>query len=206
MSLLDFSPRIPLGTFSILLCFGKAYLNNNKNKKKTLWSFNSPIIYWIKIVTEFRGMHVLPAKHSYVWLPRKTDYRTDREADRQTDRHMHRQNPIAVLFHLSYRCMLHKEWKTLSQCFPICLTIVCYIRNGKPFRSVFPICFELNPHPTGPGRKSYWFFTSFTSFICCKWRRFFWKEISNNKLDHSQVTQTRHDIVKKDTRIDCIGI
>ena len=26
----------------------------------------------------FRGMHVFPAKHSYVWLPRKCDFRTDR--------------------------------------------------------------------------------------------------------------------------------
>ena len=29
-------------------------------------------------------MHVLPAKHSYAWLPRKCDYRTD--TDRRTDR------------------------------------------------------------------------------------------------------------------------
>ena len=28
-------------------------------------------------------MHVLPAKHSYAWLPRKCDYRTDRWTDRQ---------------------------------------------------------------------------------------------------------------------------
>ena len=31
------------------------------------------------IVTAFRGMHVLPAKHSYAWLPRKCDYWTDRQ-------------------------------------------------------------------------------------------------------------------------------
>ena len=31
------------------------------------------------IVAAFRGMHVLPAKHSYAWLPRKCDYRTDRQ-------------------------------------------------------------------------------------------------------------------------------
>ena len=38
------------------------------------------------IVATFQGMHVLPAKHSYAWLPRKCDYRTDthRRADRQT--------------------------------------------------------------------------------------------------------------------------
>ena len=28
-------------------------------------------------------MHVLPAKHSYVWLPRKRDYRTDTHTDRR---------------------------------------------------------------------------------------------------------------------------
>ena len=30
-------------------------------------------------------MHVLPAKHSYAWLPRKCDYRTYTQTDRQTD-------------------------------------------------------------------------------------------------------------------------
>ena len=29
------------------------------------------------VVAAFRGMHVSPAKHSYAWLPRKCDYRTD---------------------------------------------------------------------------------------------------------------------------------
>ena len=37
-----------------------------------------------KIVAAFRGMHVSPAKHSYAWLPRKCDYRTDRHMDKQT--------------------------------------------------------------------------------------------------------------------------
>ena len=37
------------------------------------------------IVAAFRGMHVSPAKHSYAWLPRKCDYRTDGRTDRQTD-------------------------------------------------------------------------------------------------------------------------
>ena len=39
----------------------------------------------INIVAAFRGMHVSPAKHSYAWLPRKCDYRTDRQIDGQTD-------------------------------------------------------------------------------------------------------------------------
>ena len=32
----------------------------------------------INIVAAFQGMHVSHAKHNYVWLPRKCDYRTDR--------------------------------------------------------------------------------------------------------------------------------
>ena len=32
-----------------------------------------------------RGMHVSHAKHSYVWLPRKSDYQTDRCTHAQTD-------------------------------------------------------------------------------------------------------------------------
>ena len=37
------------------------------------------------IVAAFRGMHVSPAKHSFAWLPRKCDYRTDRHKHRRTD-------------------------------------------------------------------------------------------------------------------------
>ena len=36
------------------------------------------------IVAAFWGMHMSPVKHSYVWLTRKCDYRTDRWMDRQT--------------------------------------------------------------------------------------------------------------------------
>ena len=36
---------------------------------------------WINIVAAFKGMHVSPAKHSYAWLPRKCDYRTDGQTD-----------------------------------------------------------------------------------------------------------------------------
>ena len=38
------------------------------------------------IVAAYQGMHVSPAKHSYAWLPRKCDYRTDTQTDaRQND-------------------------------------------------------------------------------------------------------------------------
>ena len=36
----------------------------------------------IKIMAEFRGMHLSPVKHSNAWLPRKCDYQTDRRTDR----------------------------------------------------------------------------------------------------------------------------
>ena len=38
------------------------------------------------IVAAFWGMQVSPAKHSYAWLPRKCDYRTDTQTDGRTDR------------------------------------------------------------------------------------------------------------------------
>ena len=44
----------------------------------------------INIVVAFPGMHVSPAKHSYAWLPRMCDYRTDRQTYIQTDRHTDR--------------------------------------------------------------------------------------------------------------------
>ena len=47
-------------------------------------------LYWYGLnvynrVAAFQGMHVSPAKHSYAWLPRKRDYRTDTHTDGQTD-------------------------------------------------------------------------------------------------------------------------
>ena len=41
--------------------------------------------YIQNIVAAFQGMHVSPAKHSYAWLSRKCDYRTDRHTHTQTD-------------------------------------------------------------------------------------------------------------------------
>ena len=52
----------------------KQYDTSSDNKYYQLW----------KIVAAFRGMHMLPAKHSYTWLPRKCDCGTDRRMDRQT--------------------------------------------------------------------------------------------------------------------------
>ena len=41
--------------------------------------------YLKKIVAAFQGMDMSPAKHSFVWPPRKCDYRTDTQTDGQTD-------------------------------------------------------------------------------------------------------------------------
>ena len=46
-------------------------------------SLTIKILY--NIVAAFRGMHVLPAKQSYAWLPNKCDYQTDRQTDTHTD-------------------------------------------------------------------------------------------------------------------------
>ena len=63
-----------------------------------------------KIVTAFWGMHVLPAKHNYAWLPRKCDYQTDGRVDRQT--------PDKVIPMRCYasqatqKCSIQKEYKS----------------------------------------------------------------------------------------------
>ena len=37
----------------------------------------------LNIGAAFLGMHVSPSNHSYAWLPRKCDYRTDTQRDRR---------------------------------------------------------------------------------------------------------------------------
>ena len=60
----------------------KSYVNVLLLKFKVLhFKMNKPDDSIPKIVAAFRGMHVLPAKHSYARLPRKCDYRTDRQTD-----------------------------------------------------------------------------------------------------------------------------
>ena len=49
------------------------------------YTYTQGTCIWINIVAAFRGMHVSPAKHSYAWLPRKCDYRTDARTDGRTD-------------------------------------------------------------------------------------------------------------------------
>ena len=44
------------------------------------------ISYTCTRMAAFQGMHVLPTKHSYVWLPRKCDYWKDRQTHGRTDR------------------------------------------------------------------------------------------------------------------------
>ena len=45
----------------------------------TLEKFQCTALNTWNIVAAFREMHVSPTKHSYAWLPRKCDYRTDRQ-------------------------------------------------------------------------------------------------------------------------------
>ena len=68
-----------LGFFKYWLC---GFFNTGERSEPEKFDYKK-----VKIVAAFQGMHVSPAKHSYVWLPRKCDYRTDRQTDGQTDRH-----------------------------------------------------------------------------------------------------------------------
>ena len=61
---------------SILKVFPKQYLSPTGPNKYLRG------ITHTKIVAEFWRMHVLPAKHTYVWLPKKCDYQTDNHTDR----------------------------------------------------------------------------------------------------------------------------
>ena len=72
---------IPNAPRKIIVLTAKDNLRISKNK---VWI--SKIALWISnIVTAFRGMHMSPAKHSYAWLSRKCDYRTDRHTHAQTE-------------------------------------------------------------------------------------------------------------------------
>ena len=65
---------------SLKTCFPGKNLSFEVNN----WQFHW-LLERINIVAAFRGMHVSPAKHSYAWLSRKCDYRTDRHTHAQTD-------------------------------------------------------------------------------------------------------------------------
>ena len=53
----------------------------------------------INIVAAFQGMHVLPVKHSYGWLPRKCDYCTDTQTDGWTDKCRTKWSLCAAMLH-----------------------------------------------------------------------------------------------------------
>ena len=57
--------------------------NSSQYLKKTE-QYLDTINFEQNIVAAFQGMHMSPAKHSYVWLPRKRDYWIDGQT-RQTD-------------------------------------------------------------------------------------------------------------------------
>ena len=64
----------------------------------------------INIVVAFRGMHVSPAKHSYAWLPRKCDYRTDRRTDGRTHIQTNRRRTKWSLCAAMLRRRHNKPW------------------------------------------------------------------------------------------------
>ena len=67
-------------TFKFGICKSlRFYVNSFGNSTPNKWRY---VLY---IVAAFQGMHVSPAKHSYAWLPRKRDFRTDTQTDGQTD-------------------------------------------------------------------------------------------------------------------------
>ena len=64
----------------------------------------------------FQGMHVLPAKHSYAWLPRKYDYRTDTQTDAgQSDPYvplmLHRRHKK---INLDLSCLTLTQWSKFN--------------------------------------------------------------------------------------------
>ena len=94
------------------------YWNVNKSLKTwtdsvgmTIVPAGCSLLYWnikqYKIVAAFPGMHVSPVKHSYEWLPRKCDYRTDRQC--HIDRHM----PDKVIPMCRYALQGHKNLNLL---------------------------------------------------------------------------------------------
>ena len=56
-------------------------------------------------------MHVSPAKHSYVWLPRKCDYRTDRHTHGQTDRRRTKWSLCAAMLRRRHKNAVCRTWE-----------------------------------------------------------------------------------------------
>ena len=73
-----------------------AMLRRRQNKYPTqLWNVN-----YGQLLTRMAAfLHVLPVKHTYVWLPRKYDYRKDRHADGKTDRRRTKWSLCATMLH-----------------------------------------------------------------------------------------------------------
>ena len=67
----------------------------------------------VNIVAEFREMHVSPAKHSYAWLLRKCDYRTERQTDSWTNRCWAKWSLCATML-----CRRHKKGALVGKLFP----------------------------------------------------------------------------------------
>ena len=113
--------------------------------------------FLINIVAAYRGMHVSPAKHSYVWLPRKRDYRTDRhthgQTDGQTDRRRTKWSLCAAMLRRRHKNHKQIQHSTLDLFFLVdnkiggkitSYHIVCRIWNEFSFDMVvmkWDVCF-----------------------------------------------------------------
>ena len=86
---------------------------------------------WItnNIVAAFPGMHVSPAKHGYVWLPRKCDYQTDTRTDGWTDRRQTKWSLCDTMFRLA------KTQSDIIMSFSILTTVTVFI-GGKRFEEI----------------------------------------------------------------------
>ena len=63
-------------------------------------------------------MHVSPAKHSYAWLPRKCDYRTERHTDGRTDRRRTKWSLCATMLRRRQKTLQEMLVKYLCRIFP----------------------------------------------------------------------------------------
>ena len=109
------SSEKPFAVRAICLSLNPIHSPMNPEKKTHSLKDYKYTSKYINIVAAFRGMHVSPAKHSYAWLPRKCDYRTD---TRRTDRHM----PEKVIPMCRYASQVTQKSRLSEEC-------MCCLRN-----------------------------------------------------------------------------
>ena len=89
----------------------------------------------------FRGMHVSPANHSYAWLSRKCDYRTNRHTHTRT----HRQTPDKVIPMCRYASQATQKFSCKERNCSIIINnkiTKYYTKNMKIFTEFQVLCSE----------------------------------------------------------------